>query len=125
MRNPFKLLLKSGLTMSPELERDLASGVEMVAPFSGHDFSPSYARIYRDQPAVRSVIDFIAKNLAQVRAKVYDHDEDGYPVPLPKHPAQVVLDHPSPGVARSEFARQIFTDHLIYDTAAVLKVQVR
>src|ERR1044071_376398 len=80
--------------------------------------------IYRSQPAVRSVLDFMAGHLARMPLKLYQHTDAGRE-PLRKHPAQRLLNVPSGHrrQGRIAFWRDFWLDRLIYDRACAVKIK--
>jgi HK97 family phage portal protein len=86
-------------------------------------FGSSYGKIYRSQSALRAVVDFLSRNIAQCHIKVRAADADGVVLPVPDDPVQQLLDHPQPGVPYTRFMRQIVADKAIYDVAAVWKIR--
>lgn len=86
-------------------------------------YSSSYGRLYRANSALRAVVDFLSRNIAQCPIKVYHRDADGVSLPAPEHPVQRLLDHPQERVSRSRFMRQLVADKAIYDVAAVWKIR--
>lgn len=127
MRNPFRSSdkQKAGLTITPAAQAAIDLGLTFddsiaIPLFDGA--SSTYAKLYRRQPAVRSVVDFLARNIAQVGLKVYER-QGAVSEYRPDHPCQRLLNRPADGLARSRFMRQVVADVLVYDRALVLKVK--
>lgn len=117
-------MAQSGLTYTQGLQDALGRGVEFVdgsvTTFDG--FARTYSELYRKQSALRGVIDFLARNVAQIGLKLYLREEDAS-LPQPKHPAQRALKHPSTGVSYSRFMRQVIGDLLLFDCAFIWKIR--
>lgn len=92
-----------------------------TVPFFQH-FGQSYSKMYRSQSALRSVIDFLSRNIGAIHMKL-SQDVDGVRTPRPDHVAQQILEHPQPGVSYSRMMRAIVADKAIYDVAAVWKIR--
>ncbi len=60
-------------------------------------FSQDYAAIWRTQPAVRSIVGFIARNIAQLGLPVYKQKPDGDRERVREHPFPRLLETPIPG----------------------------
>lgn len=86
-------------------------------------FGASYGKLYRSQSALRAVVDFLSRNIAQCAIKVSFTDDEGVRRPAPEHPVQTLLDHPQAGVPRARFMRQLVADKAIYDVGAIWKIR--
>jgi HK97 family phage portal protein len=101
-----------------------------IATTSG---APNYARwiastaaydsIYRHSPATRAVVDFIARNLAQVTAKVWRRNGDDDRESLYEHAMAQTLREPNPATTRYAFMYALAADLLIYDESTSLIAQ--
>lgn len=80
-------------------------------------WSDSYGFMYRSQPAVRSVVDFISTNFAQLNLKVYQRLDDDDRREWRDHPASLLLHNPNPATSRFAFYRATEADRCIYDRA--------
>lgn len=80
-------------------------------------WSDSYSALYRSQPSVRTVVDFIATNFAQLNPKVYQRLEDNDRRDWFDHPVAELLRNPNPTVSRYNFYRATQADLCIYDRA--------
>lgn len=86
--------------------------------------SGSYGWIYRQQPAVRSVVDYIADNAAQLGPpKLYERVGDEERRERSDHPAAQALRAPNPTLAGVQFMATVLHDLLVYDNAFVLKLR--
>lgn len=85
----------------------------------------TYAQIYRAQPAVRTVIGFTARNIAQLGVDVYEKSgaEGQDRRKSIDHPLSAVLHNPLPGSKWNKYRLMNWTVHelCIYDTAYWLK----
>jgi HK97 family phage portal protein len=88
-----------------------------------HIFGSSYGKLYKTQSALRAVVDFLSRNIAECKIRKFAVGSDGVALPDPDHPVQRILDHPQPGVPRSRFMRQVVGDKAIYDVAAIWKIR--
>lgn len=83
----------------------------------------SYAKLYEKQSAFRSVVDYMARNVAAIHMKMSQELADGSRTPTPKHAMMQVIEHPSPGVSYAKLMRGIVGDKMIYDCYAVWKIR--
>jgi len=86
-------------------------------------FNVDYATIYRTQPNVRRVVDFLAKNIAQLGLKVYRRHSDTEREQIGDHPLAKLLRKPNPYFTRYRFIRGLVSDLAIYDNAYIIKVK--
>lgn len=118
----FRRKATSQLTLSAELTQLIESPLTFTPDGTvfSDAFNASYSTIYRQQSAVRAVVDFYARNIAQCKMRVMRRTPDGSLQPEEEHPLQTLLDHPG-AMPRSRFMRQIVADKAIYDAACVWK----
>lgn len=95
-----------------------------------YGISGTFGAIYRTQPNVRAVVDFLASEVSGVKLKLYEKVPSSPLLPtgrieLDAHPMQRLLNHPSPRVTRSRLWRETVSDIMLYDTAFWLKVRVK
>ncbi len=83
----------------------------------------TYAQIYQTQPAVRTVIDFFARNIAQLGLHAYRRVSDTDRVRLTDHPLPRLLKRPNPATTRYRFIESTVQDAAIYANAYWLKVR--
>jgi HK97 family phage portal protein len=93
-----------------------ASGVGL------YGYAAAYATIYATQPNVRTCVDFIARNIAELDLHVFRRVSDTDRVRLAGHPVERWLDHPSPGKRRYRLFEDLLGDMGIYFNAYWLKV---
>src|SRR5262245_33102561 len=60
----------------------------------------TYAALYRTQPNVRTVVDFVARNIAQLGIHVFRRVSDTDRVRLADHALADWLNHPTPYITR-------------------------
>lgn len=87
------------------------------------DFTYDYGTIYEKQPSVRRVVDFLAKNIAQLGIKAYRRVSDTDRQHLTDHPLTDVLLRPNQYTTRFRFIKEIISDRAIYDDCYILKVR--
>lgn len=83
--------------------------------------SSSYAWMYRTQPAVRTTVDYIARNAAQLPLKLFERVSDDEREPRSDHPAAQTMQHPHPGVPPKRWIFNLIADFLLYDNAYAVK----
>lgn len=80
-----------------------------------------YATLYRTQPNVRTVVDFLARNIAQLGLKVYERVGDAERVHLSDHPLARMIRRPNPFAVAPPFlsrrSRYWWTYDLVQDVA--------
>lgn len=83
----------------------------------------AYSWIYSEQPAVRSVIDYIARNAAQLGPpRLYERAVNGDANERPSHPAMETLRDPQMGtVPGGHLMLTTLSNFLVYDNAYNLK----
>lgn len=82
----------------------------------------NYGAIYRSQPAVRTVVDFLSNNIAQIALKTYQRVSPTDRPELNDHPLTRLLGHPNPQTTRFRMMRDTVRDLALYDRAYWLKV---
>lgn len=95
------------------------SGLSMYGSYS------DYASIYRTQPAVRTVISFLARNVAQLGLHAFRRVSDTERQRLTDHPVPQLIARPNPLTTRYRLIDALIHDLGIYDNAYWLKVQSR
>jgi len=83
----------------------------------------TYAAIYRTQPNVRTVIEFLARNVAQLGIHVFRRTSDTDRERLSGHELAGWLSHPNPGTTRYRLVESLMNDLGIYFNAYWLKVR--
>lgn len=91
--------------------------------WSGADAAASYAKLYRSQPHVRTVVDFLAIQLGQLGIHVYRRVSDTDRVRVADHPLAKLLRAPNPGTTRYTFIAELVQDWAIYGNAYAIKIR--
>lgn len=94
------------------------------APYSlklAEDLSQDYAAIYRSQDSVRTVVDFLARNVAQLGLHVFRRVSDTDRSRLNDHPLTQLLGRPNSRTTTFRLMRSLVADRGIYDAAYWLK----
>lgn len=97
------------------------SGVRLSATLS-----QSYEQIWRTQPAVRTVVGFLARNVAQLGVDVFRRKSPTDREKLVEHPVARLLERPQPGSKWTKYRllNTLMHDLLIYDDAYLLKMRL-
>lgn len=85
-----------------------------------------YAAIYRTQPNVRTCVDFLARNIAQLGLHVYRRLPDNNRERLREHPLARLIEQPLPPafkVTRYSMVNAVMSDLGIYFNAYLLKIR--
>ena len=82
-----------------------------------------YGTIWRTQPQVRTVIGFIARNVAQLGIHVFRRLSDTDRERLTDHPLAQLLAEPMPRMTQYRFVERLVSDVALYDTAIAIKVR--
>jgi HK97 family phage portal protein len=77
----------------------------------------TYGAMYRQQPAVRAVVDFLARNIAQLNGKVYVRISDTDRMEANDHPLAELLRAPNDRTTRYSHMFATVADIAIYDRA--------
>jgi HK97 family phage portal protein len=90
------------------------------ATAGGGEFGP----VWSEQPSVRKVVAFIARNIASIPLHVYDRVADGDRVRVTDHPLSRTVARPSlaPGQTPYRFWESVLIDGLIFDRWCLMKV---
>lgn len=83
--------------------------------------SASYAYLYEHQPAVRTVVDYIARNVAQLGLKLYERASDTDRRLDEDHAAARTMASPNTLDPADAFIRNFVSDYLVHDNAYALK----
>lgn len=87
------------------------------------EWTEDYEAIWRTQGAVRTVIDFLARNIASLAPKVYERVSDTDRTRITDHPLADLLSSPNPRTTRYRLLSALVSDMCIYDTAYWLKAR--
>lgn len=86
----------------------------------------TYGAIYRAQPAVRTVIGFLARNIAQLGIHIFDRVDDNNRVRLSDHPLARLIERPLPReykVTRYKLISDLMHDLGIFDQSLWVKIR--
>lgn len=110
---------KSGLEISysdvDNFQRNRVSVRTVISNSAGS--SSSYGLMYRRQPAVRAVVDFLARNIGQLNPKVYVRVSNTDRMEVGDHPLAELLRRPNAVTTRYRHQRDTVADLAIYDRA--------
>jgi HK97 family phage portal protein len=84
----------------------------------------SYAELYRTQPNVRTCVDFLARNIAQLGLRVYRRLSDTDRERLNDHPLAQLIRRPNPFMSRYRLFETLMQDLGVYYNAFWLKIRV-
>jgi HK97 family phage portal protein len=91
--------------------------IQSLSLLGGGYYCGTYGAMYRRQPAVRAVVDFLAKNVAQLNGKVYERISDTDRLEVNSHPLATLLRNPNPRTTRYAHMFSTVADMAIYDRA--------
>lgn len=103
--------------------------VERVAPSAtyamrvGENHYRTYAQLWRSQPELRTVVDFLARNLAQLGLHTFRRVSDIERVRLVDHPLPRLLGQPNSSTTTYRLIDALVHDRCIYDDAYWLKIR--
>ncbi len=83
--------------------------------------SSSYAHLYQTQPAVRTTVDYIARNASQLPLKLFERVSDTEREPRSEHPAAETMRHPYESITSKRWIFNFIADWLLYDNAYAVK----
>jgi HK97 family phage portal protein len=87
-------------------------------------FSQDYATLYKEQPNVRTCVDFLARNIAQLGLHLYRNDAEKGRIRLRDHPLAVLIGRPMPNSmkwTRYRMIESVMSDLGIYGNAFLKK----
>jgi HK97 family phage portal protein len=82
-----------------------------------------YASLWRSQPELRTVVDFLARNIAQLGIHVFERVSDVDRERLTEHPLAALLARPNNSTTRYRLINALVHDMCIFDTGYWLKVK--
>ncbi|MFF9043340.1 phage portal protein [Streptomyces parvulus] len=109
---------------SGELATTGAGVLPAYAPATFRAQPWEYETIWRTQPQVRTVIGFIARNIAQLGIHVFRRISDTDRERLRDHPLAQLLDSPLPGMTQYRFIERIVSDRALYDNFYGIKLKL-
>ncbi|WP_158884025.1 phage portal protein [Amycolatopsis anabasis] len=83
-----------------------------------------YATIWKTQPQVRTVVSFLARNIAQLGIHVYRRMSDVDRVRISDHPVAALLARPNGFTTRYRLIEALVSDLAIYDNALLAKANL-
>jgi HK97 family phage portal protein len=83
-----------------------------------------YAHLYRCQPQIRTVVSFLARNIAQLGLHAYRRVSDTDRERLTDHPLPRILAAPGAKLTRYRLIERLVSDVAIYDRAFWVKVRM-
>ena len=86
------------------------------------DVSEDYAAIYRKQQSVRTVVDFLARNIAQLQLQTFRRVDDTDRERVTDHPYAQLMRQPNPYTTGYRLIYSLIADRGIYDRALWVKV---
>ncbi|WP_181155924.1 phage portal protein [Microbacterium sp. MYb72] len=86
------------------------------------DLSQDYSSIYRQQPSVRTVVDFLARNVAQLSLHTFRRLDDSDRARVTDHPFAQMMRTPNPYTTGYRLIFSLIADRGIYDRALWVKV---
>jgi HK97 family phage portal protein len=125
VRNPFKRKALTGTPAVLDAIRDSWAPFPLLGGGSRQRIqdayntaqSANYSWIYRNSPAVRTVVDVLVRNIGQLDLRLYEEIDEANREPRPDHPAALSLRYPSETVTSDGFIRSLVKDFLLYDNA--------
>lgn len=80
----------------------------------------SASEMYRKQPALRAVVSFLARNIAETPIKCYERASDTDRLRDTTSDLAKLVASPSPGVTTFELVRAVVSDYKLYDNALLV-----
>jgi HK97 family phage portal protein len=109
---------------SGELATTGAGVLPAYAPISLRAAPWEYEMIWRTQPQVRTVIGFIARNIAQLGVHVFRRVSDTDRERLTDHPLAQLLSEPLPKMTQYRFIERMVSDRALYDNYYGIKLKL-
>lgn len=109
---------------SGELATTGAGVLPAYAPATFRAQPWEYETIWRTQPQVRTVIGFIARNIAQLGVHVFRRISDTDRERLRDHPLAQLLAEPLPRMTQYRFIERIVSDRALYDNFYGIKLKL-
>lgn len=89
----------------------------------GDDYTADYAAIWRAQPAVRTCVTFLARNISDLGLHVYERTSDTDRRRMADHPLAALIRKPNPFTTHYRLINALVHDRGIYDRAYWLKLR--
>lgn len=87
------------------------------------DYSATYAKIWRCHGSVRTVVDFLGRNIASLGLHMFERVDDSDRRRVTDHPLIVMLDQPNPWTTHYTFFDSLVRDLAIYERFLAIKVE--
>lgn len=88
-----------------------------------HGYTATYEEIYRTQPAVRTVVAFLGRNVASLGLKVYEKVSATDRRAAGDHPLAILLRQPNAFTTTYRLINDLVCDYALYDRAYWAKVE--
>lgn len=111
------------VTAGQVAQLDRAPALPVPSVRLADDFVQDYAAIWRTNQQVRTVVDFLARNIAQIGLHAFERVSDVSRKRLSDHPLSQLLAKPNPRTTRYRMIDSLVHDLGIYDNAIWLKVK--
>lgn len=86
------------------------------------DYYAEYAQIWRYQPEVRTVVSFLARNIAQLNMQVFRRRGDDDRERLTDHPLSRYFGRPNPWTTQYQMFNALIHDRALYDLSIAVKL---
>lgn len=86
-------------------------------------YTATYGEIWRTQPQVRTVVDFLARNLAQIGLHLFERVSDTDRKRVTDHPLAKLMSRPNPRMTQYKFVDTLVHDVGIYDVGCFAKLK--
>ena len=80
----------------------------------------SVEELWTEQPHLRTVVDFLARNIAQLGLQAFERQDDGGRERVRDSPLSTLLRRPSPQQTGYELVRALVSDLALYDNAYLM-----
>lgn len=86
------------------------------------DYFATYAQIFQYQPEVRTVVSFLARNVAQLNMQVFRRVDEDNRERLTDHPLALYFRRPNPWTSQYRLWNALMCDLCIYDLGLAVKI---
>ncbi|OAZ40942.1 hypothetical protein A9Z40_03095 [Microbacterium arborescens] len=99
-------------------QRDGRSRIDWLGPtFQSMILGLTPEELYRTQPHLRTVLSFVARNVAHLGLHAFERKADGSRERLRADPLALLLKHPNPDMTQFELLESLASDTGLYDVA--------
>lgn len=118
---PFVLTAGSVDRVRPAVS-SLGMGIPAIVRLGPNDYR-SYEQLWKSQPALRTVIEFLARNIAELPLDVFTKSNDTDRKKAAGHPLTKLLDNPWPGSKWTKYRLMSWTvqEYCLYNSAIWVK----